>query len=113
MTTLSRTGYQQDNTGLWIPKDPRAQLAYSFDWQQWLPQGDTIASVTYSLQVRANDPAPLVKTTEGVTQAGTVTFVELAGGQVGKIYTVTAEITTVDGLVDRRSFRVKVDNRSA
>lgn len=112
MTTLQRTGYQQDNQGSWIPKDPEAQLIYSLDWSQWLPQGDTLVSVVYSLQVRANDPAPLIKNTEGV-QSGTISYVELSGGQVGKIYTVTAEITTTDGLVDRRNFRVKVANRSA
>jgi len=35
------------------------------------------------------------------------------GGGVGKVYTVTAAITTADGLIDRRSFRIKVENRSA
>jgi hypothetical protein len=83
------------------------------DWSEWLPTGDTVSAVSYSLQVRANDPAPLVKESQGVTQAGLVTYVELSGGQVGKTYTVTAEITTVDGLVDRRAFRVKCENRQA
>lgn len=112
MTTLQRTGYQQDNQGSWISKDPEAQLIYSLDWSQWLPTGDSLASVVYSLQVRANDPAPLIKNTEGV-QSGTISYVELSGGQVGKIYTVTAEVTTTDGNIDRRNFRVKVENRSA
>jgi hypothetical protein len=112
MTTITKTGYEQDTLGSWIRKDPSAQLAYSMDWSDWLPTGDTIASVSYTLQVRANDPAPLTKITQGV-QAGTVTFVELDGGNVGKIYTVTAHITTVDGLEDSRSFRIKVENRSA
>lgn len=82
------------------------------DWSEWLAQGQTVASVSYSLQVRANDPAPLIKESQGV-QSGTVTYVELSGGQVGKVYTVTAAITTDDGATDRRSFRVKVENRSA
>lgn len=112
MTTLTRSGYEKDNQGSWIAKDPSSQLVYSMDWSDWLPQGDTLAQATYSLQVRANDPAPLIKTTEGV-QSGTISYVELRGGQVGKIYTVTAAITTVDGLTDRRSFRIKVENRSA
>ena len=112
MTTLEKTGFLKDTQGVWIPKDPEAVLAYTFDWSEWLPVGDTVATVNYTLQVRANDPAPLVKETQGV-QAGTKTFVELSGGQVGKVYTVTSEVTTSDGLVDRRSFRVKVENRSA
>jgi hypothetical protein len=112
MSTITRSGYEKDNIGSWIAKDPSSQLTYSMDWSQWLPEGDTLASASYSLQVRANDPAPLVKVSQG-TQSGTISYVELSGGQVGKLYTVTATITTVDGLTDRRSFRLKVENRSA
>jgi hypothetical protein len=89
-----------------------AELVYVFDWADWLPTGDTISTVAYTLQVRANDPAPLVRVSQGV-QSGVRTYVELRGGQVGKVYTVTAQITTVDGVIDRRNFRVKVENRSA
>ena len=110
--TVTTTGFQKDTQGVWIAKDPVAQLVYVFDWSDWLPEGDTLASVNYTLQVRANDPEPLVRESQGV-QSGTKTYVELSGGQVGKIYTVTAEITTVDAIIDRRNFRVKVENRSA
>lgn len=110
--TITRTGYEKDTQGSWIAKDPSAQLVYSMDWSEWLPTADSVASVAYSLQVRANDPAPLVKESQGV-QSGTLTYVELSGGQVGKVYTVTAAITTTDGNTDRRSFRIKVENRSA
>jgi hypothetical protein len=112
MTTITRTGYEKDNLGSWILKDPSSQLTYSMDWSQWLPEGDTLATASYVLQVRANDPAPLIRVSQGV-QTGTVSYVELRGGQVGKLYTVTATIVTVDGLTDRRSFRLKVENRSA
>jgi hypothetical protein len=112
MTTITKTGYEQDTQGSWIRKDPSAQLVYSMDWTDWLPTGDTISSVSYTLQVRANDPAPLIRVSQGV-QAGRVTYVELDGGNVGKVYTVTAKITTVDALEDSRSFRVKVEYRSA
>ena len=110
--TITRTGYERDNHGVFILKDPSAELVYSMDWSDWLPAGDSILSATYSLQVRANDPAPLVRESQGV-QSGTNTYVELSGGQAGKVYTVTAEITTVDGSTDRRNFRVRVENRSA
>jgi hypothetical protein len=110
--TVTRTGYEKDTQGSWIAKDPHATLIYSMDWSEWLPQGDSLTQVTYGLQVRANDPQPLVKGNNGV-QSGTITFVELSGGQVGKVYTVTANITTDSGLIDSRNFRVKVENRSA
>lgn len=112
MTTII-TGYQQDNLGAWIAKDPSAQLVYSMDWSAWLPTSDAISTVTHTLQVRANDPEPLVKVAEGRAQANTQTYVELSGGQVGKVYTVTATIETENGLKDSRSFRIKVENRSA
>ena len=111
MTTLTRTGYEQDNLGSWIRKDPQAELTYSMEWVDWLPSGDSLATASYSAQVRANDPAPLVIDSDGIQ--GTVSYCSLSGGQVGKTYTITAEITTANGLLDRRSFRVKVENRSA
>jgi hypothetical protein len=113
MSTITRTGYEQDAQGVWIAKDPSARLIYSFDWTEWLAANDTISTVAYTLQVRTNDPAPLVRQSQGVTNAGKVTFVELSGGQVGKIYTITALVTTSSGGIDRRNFRVKVENRSA
>lgn len=112
MSTITRTGFEQDTQGIWISKDPEAQLVYSFDWTEWLPTGDSVSTVSYTVQARANDPAPVVRESQGV-QSGTITYVELSGGQVGKVYTITAEVTTTDGLIDRRNFRVKIENRSA
>lgn len=111
--TISITGYQKDNTGAWISKDPTAQLVYAMDWSKWLIDSDKLVSVTHNLQVRANDPVPLVLETQGLAQVNTQTYCEISGGQVGKLYTVTATITTENGLIDSRSFRIKVENRSA
>jgi hypothetical protein len=108
----TKTGFEQTIQGLTIQKDTEAKLVYTFDWSEWLPTGDTISTVNYTLQVRANDPDPLIRVTQGV-QTGTKTYVELSDGQEGKSYVVTARITTVDGLIDRRNFRVKVLARSA
>lgn len=110
MTTI--TGYRQDQQGTWIPKDTEARLTYSMDWSQWLAAGQTITSVSYAHNSRANDADPIVIHTDGV-QGGDITFVELSGGTTGKIYTITASITCDDGSQDRRSFRVKIENRSA
>jgi hypothetical protein len=111
MSTI--TGYKQDQQGTWIAKDPEAQLVYSMDWTEWLSTGQTVASVNYTENSRVNDTAPLEIESEGVGNQGTLTYVELSGGAVGKVYTVTAEITTDDGSIDRRAFRVKIENRSA
>ena len=110
MSTI--TGYKKDTLGTYIEKDPLARLIYSMDWSQWLPSGSIIDTVNYTVSARANDANPPVIHDDGIAQAGTVTYVELSAGSLGKIYTVTAEITTDSGLADRRNFRIKIEARS-
>jgi hypothetical protein len=110
MTTI--TGYKQDTQGTYIVKDRLATLTYSMDWSEWLPTGASVASVTYSVTPPTYNPTPLTLSSSGVS-GGNVTFVVLAAGTAGKIYTVTAQITLDNSQIDRRSFRVKVENRSA
>jgi hypothetical protein len=105
------TGFIQTTQGLQIEKDTEAQLVYTFDWVDWLPQGDSLSTANYTITARANDPDPLTRVSQGIQ--GTKTYVELSNGQKGKTYVVTAAITTADGLIDRRYFRVKVLDRSA
>lgn len=105
------TGFQIVNGMLYVDKDPQAVLTYTFDWSEWLTSTDTINHVEYTLQVRANDPQPLVKVDSGLVNKKT--YVKLSGGQAERTYTVTAKVTTDAGLVDRRHFKVKVYARSA
>jgi hypothetical protein len=106
------TGFQKTQTGVEITKDPEARLTYTFDWSQWLPQGETITAVEYTLRARLNDPLPLVKHNEGI-QAGVKTYVEISAGQKDKTYIVSCKVTTSGGLIDRRSFRINVEERAA
>lgn len=108
---INRTGFEQTNTGLTIDKDVEAQLTYTFDWSEWLETGDAISAATYSAAARRNDPTPITIVTSGVQ--GNTTYVELSGGQLDKTYIITCRVTTSDGLVDRRNFRVNVVARSA
>ena len=105
------SGFTQTTQGLQIEKDTEAVLTYTFDWVDWLETADSLASVQYTITARANDPDPLIIENSGII--GTRTFVELSNGQEGKSYIVTARITTTDGNIDRRYFRVKVLARSA
>ena len=105
------TGFEVINQQLWIDKDPEAQLIYTFDWAEWLPMGDSLAQVEYTIQARTNDPEPLVNESFGIVNSQT--YIELSGGQLDKVYTVTAKVTTDNNLVDRRNFKVKIVNRSA
>jgi hypothetical protein len=106
-----RSGFVQTIQGLTIEKDVEAELIYTFDWVDWLPVGDSLAATTYTITARANDPDPLIIASQGISDSRT--FVELTDGQLGKTYTVTCQINTTNGLIDRRNFRVKVLARSA
>lgn len=108
MSTI--TGYKKDTVGAYIDKDPGARLIYSMDWSEWLPQGDTVSTAAYTISTITGDATPIVKHQEGV-EGGTVSFVELSGGTAKEIYTVTATITTANGNIDKRRFRLKVDSR--
>lgn len=109
---LQSQGFQHTQNGLEILKDPQAQLSYVFDWSEWLPSGDTLKTVKYTVKARRNDPEPINIIDEGIVNS-TETYVELAGGQDTKVYIVSCEIETVNGLIDRRSFRINIQQRSA
>jgi hypothetical protein len=109
---INRSGFQATNTGLTIDKDPSAQLTYTLDWVNWLEDSDTVASATWSAAARRNDPTPIAVVSSGISD-NTKTYVELSGGQADKTYVITCEMTTSDGLIDRRNFRVNCVNRGA
>jgi hypothetical protein len=113
LTTANRTGFEQTANALWISKDVEAQLTYTFDWSQWLESSDELSAVEYSVAARRNDPTPIVIENSGIHTNNTKTFVELSGGQEDKVYIVTCKVTTTNGLIDRRSFRVQVEARTA
>lgn len=108
---MANNGFELNAQGLTITKDPGAKLAYGFDWTKWLISPDTIIDINYTVQNRLNDPNPVVIHNTGID--GNISYVELSGGQVNKVYKVSCEITTTSGLIDKRYFVVKVENRSA
>ena len=108
MATL--TGFLYDNEGLWIPKDPEASLTYSLDWQDWLSNGETISSSTFTVETISGDSDPLIKVSQ--SSSDTVATVKVSGGTIGNIYKVYDEITTSGGLTERRYFRIRVEQRS-
>jgi hypothetical protein len=110
--SINRYGFTATNSGLTIDKDPAARLTYTLDWSEWLEGGDTIAAVEWTAAARRNDPAPIIIETSGISE-NTQTYIELSGGQENKTYVITAEITTEDGLIDRRNFRINCVARSA
>ena len=106
----NRTGFIATNNTVYIDKDVEARLIYTLDWSEWLDSNDSLATVSFEAAARRNDPTPLIVHSSGIE--GNKTYVEISGGQTDKSYTVTAGITTTNGLEDRRSFRVNVLERS-
>lgn len=96
-------GFNKDEKGKWIEKDPSALLDYSIDWSAWLQPGETITTstwvVTAGIVVTDSDNSPTVAT------------VWLSGGTTLREYTVANKVTTTGGRQDERSFRVRVVNR--
>lgn len=108
MTT--QTGFKQDTQGSYIEKDPAAVLVYSLDWNSWIETNDAVANSVMTVSTISGDPNAMTIKSSGFT--GNVTYVELQRGSAGNVYTVTNTITTTDGAVDARRFRVKVQNRN-
>lgn len=109
MSTI--TGYQEDTDGVYIQKDPEAKLTYTLDWVNWLPTGTSIAAVDYTHNSRANDADPIILHAEGIQ--GTKTYATISGGTNNKVYLITSAITLDNGETDRRSFKMKIQNRLA
>jgi hypothetical protein len=109
---INRGGFIETQNGLEISKSPSARLQYTLDWSDWLSGSDTIATATFTVAARRNDPTPPTIHTQGV-QSGVRTYVELSGGQVNKTYIVSCQVTTTGGLIDKRSFRMLVEERYA
>jgi hypothetical protein len=105
------TGFNIKNNLLSIDKDPKARLTYALDWSQWLMPDDSLSLAEFIIHTRLNDPKPLLNAGDGIQ--GSKTYIELYEGQLDKTYTVSVKITTTNGLVERRNFRVNIINRSA
>jgi uncharacterized protein YndB with AHSA1/START domain len=108
MATL--TGFQQDNTGAYIEKDPNAKLTYTVNWVDWLPTSQTISASTWTLETDSGDGYPLVN--HGISNTTTTASIIISGGSDGDVYKVYNQITTSGGSIERRYFRLRVKERS-
>lgn len=84
-------------------KDPDAVLDYTWDWNRWLQQGESITAHTIIA------PSGITLDTSG-TDAGLVTA-WLRGGTNGQTYAVTCRIETDQGRTDDRSIAIWVKDR--
>jgi hypothetical protein len=104
------TGFKADQEGAYAVKDPNAKLSYTIDWSEWLPTSTTISASTWTLETISGDAAPIVNfAAVNTTTTATIT---ITGGTTNNVYTVTNQITTSAGLIDRRYFRLQIKARS-
>jgi hypothetical protein len=106
---INRNGFEETTSGLYITKDPAAQLIYTLDWTNWLEGGDVITSATWTVVARRNDPSAIVIESSNFTS--NLTYVELSGGQVSKTYVASVVIVTANLLTDSRKFKIDVKDR--
>ena len=84
-------------------KDPDAVLDYGFDWSDWLQDGETISTSSWTV--------PTGLTEVGDSNTTTATKVWVSGGTAGDDYTITNHIVTSDSREDDRSHTLKVQER--
>lgn len=88
-------------------KDPDATLCYSLDWTEWLKRcdaGDSIESVDWDIPAGLDEVSGSDETSEAISK------ITLSGGTAGETYDVTCTVTTVNGIIDQRVLKIKVEN---
>jgi len=114
MANLALTGFKRDNSGIFIEKDPDANITYALDFVDYLNTGDSLATATVTLGTITGDSAPLAFPTGAGTDvsiSGTKVILRVNAGTAGNIYPIEVRITTADGDTDSRHFRIVVKNK--
>ena len=116
--TITQTGIKKGVQGVYIVKDPGAQIVYTIDWSTWLATGDYLSTSTFAVEsVTANEYsdtsniANLTINSSGITNTNTYSYVEISGGTAEHVYTIKNTVTTNNSITDVRRFQVKVDLR--
>jgi len=106
------TGFNKDSQGIFIAKDPQANVAYTLDWTEYLPTGNIISSATVTIETITGDSAPLQHPTDAGTDvtiiSDTKVGIRVEGGKAGNVYQIACTIVTDGGDTDTRRFRVVV-----
>ena len=57
------TGFNKDSQGIFIVKDPTANVAYTLDWSEYLTSGVSITSAVVTIQTHSGDTSALAHPT--------------------------------------------------
>lgn len=106
------TGFNKDSKGIFIVKDPTANVTYTLDWSEYLQSGAIISSASVTIQTISGDTSPLALPTDAATDVTIITNnkvkIRLNAGSVGNVYQVACTIVTDGADTDTRRFRVVV-----
>ncbi len=97
------TGFERDNQGAFIRKDPQAVLDYQLDYTNYLATGDSIASQTTTVDTG------ITLDSSAIVTGNKIVKLFLSGGTAGTVYTVKNTIVTADNRTAVKRFRVKVE----
>lgn len=86
-----------------IDKDPEAVLDYTMSWEDWMEDGDSIDTFTYSIDPDDGDLA-----VDSDSIAADLTTLWLSGGVEGQTYRVSYFIETSDGREARKAVAVTI-----
>ena len=100
----STTGFEQDNVGAFIRKDPESVMDYTIDFTNFLTGGDLLNTHAF-----VADSGITVDSSSKATNEKSVTVI-LSGGTAGTTYTIKCTVTTDNSLTVVRRFRVKCEN---
>ena len=97
------TGFERDNVGLFIRKDPEAVMNYSVDYSTFLESGDSISSQTTTVD------AGMTVDSSSIHNNNKQVLMQLSSGVAGTAYTVKVTANTNDGLTFVHRFRIKCE----
>ena len=89
--------------GITVTKDPDANLPFRWDWSDWVPTNDSIASAVVTSDSGITD--------DGGTVNGDYVDVVVSGGTAGTSYSIAVKVTTSEGYIDERTVIFRVRNR--
>lgn len=100
---MSENQFEQDDVGYFKVKAPGATLDYGHDFTDWLTGVETILTSTWSASPGITLSSPAIN--------GAITSTLIAGGTLGKRYTVTNTIATATR-TDVRKFDIVIKDRT-
>ena len=99
-------------------KDPDAVVKLQIVWTDWLADGDTISTSTWSVKANESPVSSIVDsssidadTTVSPNVASRWTSAVVSGGTEGIVYTLTNQVTDSNGYVDDRSYSIRCVER--